>query len=321
MTGLAASPAGALIELAFLERPPEVSPVPLLHLFRRRSEGLPESLGDGDLLRLFDSDPHRAWDLFLERYADFLLTTLRRLGFGHDAAMDRFVHVCEKLCEDDFRRLRGVRFAGQRGELVPWLREVTANLARNWTWSTEGRLRWFKSIAALGPLERRVFELHFWHGLGPSRILEALLAERFEENTEMTLDRVFEALENVFNHLDANQLWRLASRLLRRRPAVAVARGDPETGLAFEPPAAAADPERRLIEKERREALSRALGELPARERLILQLRYEETLGLAEVAEIVGVSPSTVKASLRSSRERLRQRLLAERETKSQDQK
>jgi len=261
-----------------------------------------QKLTDEKLLALFHEDGERAWDLFLDRYADFLLSCLRHLGFDHDEAMDRFVYVCEKLCEDDFRRFRSVRFLGSEGELIPWLRTVARNLSVSWAWSVDGRRRLFKSIAELPRRTQRVFELYFWQGLTPSRVYEEL---RAEEQEDMGFVTVLGELETIFAHLDDGQLWRLMSGLLRGREAVAVGVEDPRTGIAFEPPANDDGPEAALLRKERREDLERRLGELTARDRLILQLRYEESLSLAEVAEIVGVSVSTVKGSLKSSRERL----------------
>ncbi len=263
----------------------------------------PEELSDAALLELFRSDPGAAWHPFIERYAGLVLATLRYLGFDHDEAMDRFVYVCEKLTEDGCRRLRQVRFTGREGELVPWIRTVVRNLSISWTRSVDGRRRLFKSIEQLPGREQRVFELYFWHGLSPSEVREHL---RVERQKEMAFSEVLDALSTVFEHLDANQLWRLASRLARHRVAVTVESPHPETGRVFEPPASAASPEERLLGKEREERVGSALAALPARDRLVLQLRYEEALSLDEVAEIVHVSVSTVKSSVRASLASLR---------------
>lgn len=280
---------------------PEVRPLRVLP-FVRPAES--EELADNELLELFRDQPERAWDLFIHRYADLVLSTLRHLGFDRDEAMERFVYVFEKLSEDAFRRLREIRFAGTRGELVPWIRAVVRNLSVSWARSADGRRRLFKSIEVLSSRERRVFELYFWHGLTPAEILEHL---RYETSHEPTFADVLDALDTVFEHLTENQRWRLASRLARHRVAVAIEQADPTTGAYFEPASVDADPEESLLKKDVAERVGRALGSLAARDRLILQLRYEETLSLTEVAEIVRVSVSTVKSSLRSSLAKLRE--------------
>ena len=107
--------------------------------FGRRGDAASGELSDTDLVGLSATEPQRAWDFFIERYAGLVLATLQGMGFDQDEAMDRFVFVCEKLCEGRFRRLRSVRFAGNRGELVPWIRTVVKNLAVSWAWSISDR--------------------------------------------------------------------------------------------------------------------------------------------------------------------------------------
>ncbi len=274
--------------------------------FPRRKKPSAEDFTDEELLSLFRSRPDDAWDVFIDRYADLILSCLGYLGFDHDQAMDRFVYICEKLCEQDYRRLKGIRYAGRQGELTAWIRTVVKHLAISWAWSVDGRKRLFKSIEALGAREQRIFELFFWRGLTPSQVHGRL---RFEEQSDISYAQVLDALEVIFAHLSENQRWRLASRLARTRTALAIGVPDPETGLAFEPADFGAGADERLIYQERRQALGSALDGLAPRERLILQLRFEQALSLGEVAKAVSVSLSTVKSSIRSSLEKLRQTL------------
>lgn len=274
--------------------------------FLRRRPALSRTLSDDQLLQYFATEPEAAWDLFIERYADLVLATLHHLGFDHDESMDRFVYICEKLCEHDFQRLRSIRHTGDRGELVPWLRTVVKNLSVSWAWSVDGRRRLFKSIADLPARQRRVFELYFWRGLTASEIHQQL---RAETSQQLHLLDVLDALEDVFSHLNANQRWRLMSQLLRHRETLPIGPRDAEDGLAVDPPSPEADPETALLRQERQGAVDSALADLAARDRLILHLRYDEALTLAEVAQIMSLSLSTVKTSIRRSLSRLRQRV------------
>jgi RNA polymerase sigma factor (sigma-70 family) len=270
-----------------------------------------ERPGDGELLELFEKRPLEAWDLFLERYAGRILGLLRRQGFDHDEAMDRFVHVCEALSESAFHRLRSVRHLGERGELLPWLRVVVANLSTSWTRSVRGRRRIFRSVRALGTLEQRVFQLYFWHGLPPSEVYERLRTEHVPSPAGEPLHpvAVLEALDTVFEHLDAGQLRRLATQLERNRPPLPLDAPEPHTGRPRQLPAPGAGPEEDLLHHELHRTLDDALEALAPRDRLILTLRFEEALGISEVAAIVGKSATTVKTSLRRSLEHLRNRL------------
>lgn len=274
--------------------------------FLRRGKPSAEGSTDEELLSLFRSHPDRAWDLFIDRYADVILSCLDDLGFDHDQAMDRFVYVCEKLTEADYRRMRTIRFAGREGSLAPWVRTVVKNLSISWAWSVDGRKRLFRSIAELPEREQRVFELYFWHGLPPSEVHQRL---RHERQDDVSYVEVLDALDSVFAHLSATQRWRLLSRLAAARAALSIDDPHPETGLVLDPEDAEADPERDLMERERRRLVASALEGLAPRDRLILQLRYEDALSLAEVAEIVSLSLSTVKSSIRASLDQLRRTL------------
>lgn len=254
--------------------------------------------GDRELLKELRADPHRGWSSFLDRYAQDLLAWIRQLGFDGDEAMDRFVYVCEKLAEDRCRRLREVRHLGNQGELVPWLRQVVRNAVISWYWSQHGRRRLPKSIAALAEDEQRVFEAHYWHGLGPLGIRERLEAE----GRPRELSWIFDALEAIFAVLSDGDRWRLASGLLSRQPPV-------ELDAIGEPRSPAEGAEDSALRRERSERAGRAMRELPPPERLLLQLRYEEACSYREMASILGCDAATARRRTDRVLERLRREL------------
>jgi RNA polymerase sigma factor for flagellar operon FliA len=69
--------------------------------------------------------------------------------------------------------------------------------------------------------------------------------------------------------------------------------GDPER-VGMLPEAPEDGPERMLEEDQFREALARAVAQLPERERLVLSLYYDEELNLREIGEVLEVSESRV---------------------------
>jgi RNA polymerase sigma factor (sigma-70 family) len=257
---------------------------------------------DHRLLALLRIDPARGWDAFLERYASFIFEHLQRIGFDYDEAMDRFVHICEKLAEDDCRRLRGIQHLGLDGELVPWLRRVVENLSVSWFWSVEGRQRRPGAIERLSSTDQRVFELHYRVGLTPSAILEQLHAERPDP---IGPAEVFESLERVLTALTASNRWRLMGRLLRRqRPSSLTALA--EAPSAWEPANSAMDAESSLLLEERDRRLEHLLETLPVRHQLVLRLRLEEALGYEEIATSLGISRSSAQRSFREGLDQLR---------------
>ena len=61
-----------------------------------------------------------------------------------------------------------------------------------------------------------------------------------------------------------------------------------------------------VLEREAREVLERALGDLPAEQRAVFALRTFEELSYREIADALGISIGTVMSRLSRARERLR---------------
>lgn len=241
-------------------------------------------LTDTELLQLFGRDPERAWGLFCDKYSNLVFTTLRRTGFDYDEAMERFVYVFEKLCEQDYRRLRSITYAGNEGDLAPWLRQVVKRLCVNWAWAENGRKRLFGFVADMPERQQRIFELHFWHGQTPLEIYETL---RLEHDVSVEPADVFGTLETIFNRLSQKKLWRLFSGLNRTQRTLSLDYEDDETLFVMEPMASGDNPEQVLEKKETGEVLTRALENLSAREKLVIQFRYDEAMTLGEIARVL----------------------------------
>ena len=67
------------------------------------------------------------------------------------------------------------------------------------------------------------------------------------------------------------------------------------------------DPSVLVADQEGLEALEEAIGTLPERDQLILQLYYVEELNLKEVGAVIGVSESRVSQLITASASKLRQ--------------
>jgi RNA polymerase sigma factor for flagellar operon FliA len=82
-----------------------------------------------------------------------------------------------------------------------------------------------------------------------------------------------------------------------------------EDGTETPVPSAVASPLERIQRNDMREALAKAIAELPERERLVLALYYDEELNLKEIGQVLGVSESRVSQIHSQAAIRLRARL------------
>jgi RNA polymerase sigma-70 factor (ECF subfamily) len=101
-----------------------------------------------------------------------------------------------------------------------------------------------------------------------------------------------------------NECRRAARRRRRHEMLVAALSGRVRHGVLVDRDAGHADP--------LGDAVERAIAELPARQRLVVNLYYFVDLPVDEVARILGIASGTVKSSLAEARGRLREALETE---------
>jgi RNA polymerase sigma-70 factor (ECF subfamily) len=85
--------------------------------------------------------------------------------------------------------------------------------------------------------------------------------------------------------------------------------GDGSRGGLPEHPSSDDNPEERLLEEERSEAIRAALEELPEEQRAAVVMHHMEGMRVHEIAEAMGVRPGTIMSRLARAREALRSRL------------
>lgn len=112
---------------------------------------------------------------------------------------------------------------------------------------------------------------------------------------------LFAVAANVFR----NERRRL-SREKRDAPEIPLEPGDPETGGGIDVADDAASPEQVAFDNERLEALGRAVAELPEQQRACLELRLAGR-DPPEIADLLKLSPSTVRVHAFNARRRLQE--------------
>jgi RNA polymerase sigma-70 factor (ECF subfamily) len=167
---------------------------------------------------------------------------------------------------------------------------------------------------------RRIFD-HFypWVRRFFSRLGYTL--QDSEDLAQETFDRVFRQIQSFRNESSFKSwLFAVASNIHRnerrhrhrgKRNAIEVSIDAPAEGedLPIDPPAAGRAPDQAAYEKERREALARAVQGMPPQMRQVLSLRVDQDLKYREIAAVLQISIETVKAHLFQARQRLRDEL------------
>ena len=235
------------------------------------------------LTRLASPDPGAAWNEFQHRYSPTLLQIVRRYESDAQRVNECFDHVCQALSDDRFRRLLKFQIHGT-ARFRTWLMAVTANLCIDWKRSKGGRFRPVRAVAHLSELEQLVYRHIFVRGMPRAECLH-VLEGRFPDLNEQ---RLAEINARLFATLTPQHRWHLGTRAPGCGPQTdaisldhadaAFQLEDPTTGPAE---TAEADQDRRR--------LAAALARLPSQQRLLVRLRYEQNLTLAEVARLTGL--------------------------------
>lgn len=234
----------------------------------------------GLLDRLASAEAGEAWREFLRDYSALILHVVRRRESADSRVTDCFLFVCDRLCDDDFRRLRAYR-VGAPTRFQTWLAAVVCNLCIDWRRNTDGRVRPPRFVSRLSELEQQVFRHIFIRGLPRLECLQ-ILKPRFPELTDA---RLADINARLFELLTSTQRYRLSLR----------AAGGPAdvTGPIYEEACSttvdpAPDPAESIEQSDMLERLGSMLAKLPADQRLLLRLRFEQGLTLDQVARLTG---------------------------------
>jgi RNA polymerase sigma factor (sigma-70 family) len=230
--------------------------------------------------RLASGAAGSAWKEFLDCYSPLIRHVVRRHQDHFEHGTECFDYVCGALSDDHFRRLRSFRPEGP-ARFRTWLTAVVSNLCRDWRRTQWGRDRPFQAISRLPPLDQEIYQHVFVEGMSRADCLESL-APRFPGLTKETVAQISARL---FSLLTPQQRWQLSSRAqFAHRPATGA------TGEVDDPTSRSASPEPGpddlVAELQERQRVREALSMLPPEQRLLLRLRYEQDLTLAEVAHL-----------------------------------
>jgi RNA polymerase sigma factor (sigma-70 family) len=232
------------------------------------------------LERLSSGRVDAAWNEFLTRYSPLILHVIRRHGADTDHSTECFVYVCGALSDDGCRRLLSFRPDGP-ARFKTWLMAVVSNLCVDWRRREQGRPRPLRCVSRLPELDQQIYRCIYLLGMSRRQCVEALVP-RFPDLTEA---KASEINARLFALLTPKQRWQLSARPLRLKPVLSSA-GPEDEDSAWQVAEPGPGPDDVTAELQDQQRLRVALARLPAGQRLLLRLRYEQNLTLADVARL-----------------------------------
>lgn len=196
-----------------------------------------------------------------------LASVCRRNGFPPDESEEFASWAKLRLVDDDFAVFR--KFQG-RSSLSTYLTTVIANLFRD-------------------------YRIHLWGKWRPSAEAKRIGTAAVQLETLISRDgrTVAEAIAHLRTSLRVEQSAADLERLAAQLPSRSKRRFEGEEALAELPAADSTDSgireaELRATQARAEAALAKALRSLPARERLVLKLRFADSLPIVDIAAMLG---------------------------------
>lgn len=225
-----------------------------------------------------------AWHRFIETYTDNMQSIIGRYVNDEEIARDLYVSLLEKLKVEKLASFDG------RSTLSTWLFIVTVNHCRDYFRSSKGIRHVLTALGGLDPIDRRYFQLAFIQGLPIHEVLAGLQTEMGDHISYLVL---IECEERIIEMARKRKLGRLIEKLLS--PSIRPNLPLREITYAFSNQARM---ERRtqpypdiMMESDLfREALGNlreALLQLPHKDQIILQLRFEHKASARRICEVL----------------------------------
>lgn len=242
-----------------------------------------------------EGDQSAQWREFLNRYSRLFLKVIWQFEHDHDAAMEKYVYVCERFAANNFDILR--RFTAAYGDHPPqfttWLAAITRNMCIDQHRRVHGRKQLPRSVQRMSEVEQLIFRLYYWKGRTMEEIRE-LVKARLRTHSDSEADRLIEKVLNLHEGVQPS------SGLPAFVPF------DEEFMRPTEPDYDTEDLHRWLEDW---------LHELAPQEQMILRLRFWEEMSGSEIAAAMNISrEQRVYPLIRTALRRLREK--AEREKK-----
>jgi len=231
----------------------------------------------GLLHRLSSVDAGPAWVEFLDRYGQLIMNTASQFDYEQDRVDECFIFICEKLIDNGFRRLLNFNTRGS-AKFQTWLSTVVFNLCVDWHRKEFGRAVMLPAISALPAFDQAVYRLVIEQQMSKEESYQTLRADF----PDLTRELVSAALGRIHSLLTPRQRWQASVRSRARRKHGT----DSVQGRVDRLPHTGSDPESLAHMEQNLESLQNAISRLPANQRLLLRLRFQEGLSLEKTAQL-----------------------------------
>ncbi len=236
----------------------------------------------------------KAWRRFLKKYSNFILKVIWTHALDYDEAMDKYLFICSRLIENNFRILRKYNSAGlkNRPSFLTWLSVVVKNLSVDEYRSKNKRKRIPEAVKSLGAKEIKVFKAFYFNNLTPYEI-SLKLGLQYSEVVD-SLEKIKELTHFKFAPVASGRVVNLkySDEVLN------------SGNKNFEED---------LFNKETKEILNRLLQNLSELHRVIIKLKYFAGLSANEISSFLNIPQRRIYSIIEHNLKILKEKISPER--------
>lgn len=223
-----------------------------------------------------------AWKEFLNLYSNLFLSIILKYVKVHDEVMEKYLYICSKLCQNDFRILKkfntGHNF--KKPKLSTWLTVVVRNLCVDEFRAKNGRRRLPSAIKLLNDFDICVFKLHYWYSYKETEICQIF------SNMQNGDEKVMESISKIY------QVFKNAKTGDYRNIKPVFVELD-ETKFV--------SPQNSFTLESLSEQINSSVNNLKSVQKIVLKLRFWEGLTPKEIADLLKISRRKVYDILSST--------------------
>ncbi len=229
------------------------------------------------LLSLTRENPEQAlaWRTFLKRYSKLILKIAWRYSYNYDEVMDKYLFICSKLKEDNYKKLKQFNiYDKKRPKLSTWLTIIIRHLCVDEIRKRTGRNRYPLAVMRLDDFHRKVFDLYYLKGHSISEIEEMGISK--------LSNKKYSSVSQAVNFIHKSISSKTETKF-KKSVEKSFVEFDEKYMTKF-------DNENEDFLKVFNEKIDRLIDDLPDTDGMIIKLKYWEGLSVTEIAKIVRCS-------------------------------
>ena len=231
----------------------------------------------------YKADPSQAWNVFLKKYNQLIITVIEKLVLDYDDRMELYTFTLEHLKNDACHKLTSYFNKSRNYNFETWIAVIVRNCCMDWFREAKGRNRVLKFITELSEVEKNIFRYLYQYEYSREEIYHVL---KIRYGYKKSIDDLVNDINKINDLIQKKIKWKYRRDLRYFIIYLSEEKLDKYNQIHsflktdF-------NPEQKIVIKDSIRLLNDALRSLPHKNQLIIQLYYFKGLTLEKIARVL----------------------------------